>query len=218
MGRQLFIAMPFYDGETLRQRIDRGPLTFPEVARIGGQIAAGLAAAHRMGIVHRDLKPANVVLTRDGQVKIVDFGLAKIFSGTQATATHVTEAGTTVGTVAYMSPEQATGVEVDARADVWALGVTLYEMLTGRLPFSGETAPAMLLAVASKTPTPLGRLRSGVPETLARIIERALEKDPARRTISADEIAAGIAQWELTSSAGALDVRSPPRLITVSTS
>jgi dienelactone hydrolase len=208
---QLFIAMPFYDGETLRQRIERGPLTFAEAARIAGQIAAGLAAAHRAGIVHRDLKPANVLLTRDGQVKIVDFGLAKVFSETQATATRMTAPGTTVGTVAYMAPEQATGVEVDARADVWALGVTFYEMLTGRLPFRGETAPAMLLAVASKPAPPVRDLRPDAPDTLARIVARALEKDPARRVISADEIAAEIARWELTSSAGALGLSSVRR-------
>src|SRR4029077_11944971 len=119
---QLFIAMPFYDGETLRQRIERGPLPVYDAARIAEQMAAGLAAAHRAGIVHRDLKPANVMLTRDGQVKIVDFGLAKVVSETQATAARMTAAGTTVGTVAYMAPEQATGHDVGARADIWAFG------------------------------------------------------------------------------------------------
>ena len=138
---QLFIAMPFYDGETLRQRIERGPIAPGEAARIAGQIAAGLAAAHRAGIVHRDLKPANVMLTRDGQVKIVDLGLAKVFSETGATATRMTATGVAVGTIAYMAPEQATGHAVSASADIWALGVTLYEMLTGRLPFPGKRRP-----------------------------------------------------------------------------
>ena len=106
---QLFIAMPHYDGETLRQRIERAPLPIDEAARIAGQIAAGLAAAHRAGIVHRDLKPANVMLLRDGQVKILDFGLAKVFSETDATIAQMTGPGVTVGTIAYMAPEQAAG-------------------------------------------------------------------------------------------------------------
>jgi formylglycine-generating enzyme required for sulfatase activity/dienelactone hydrolase len=208
---QLFIAMPYYDGETLRQAIERGPLTANEAARIAGQIAAGLAAAHRAGIVHRDLKPANVMLTRDRQVKIVDFGLAKVFSETQATSTRMTGAGMTVGTVAYMAPEQVMGGDVDARADVWAFGVTLYEMLTGRLPFEGDSAPAILLAVASRAPTPIGEVRPDVPDALAGIVERSLEKDRARRTISADDIAAEIARWQITSSAATMSVPSGRR-------
>jgi dienelactone hydrolase len=202
---QLFIAMPYYEGETLRQRIEQGPLAADDAARITGQIAAGLAAAHRAGIVHRDLKPANVMLTRDGQVKIVDLGLAKVFSDTEATVTRMTGAGATVGTIAYMAPEQATGHDVDARADIWALGVTLYEMLTGRLPFPGETAPAVLLAVASQAPTPIRDLRHDVPEPLTRIVHRALEKDSTRRTITAEDIAAEITRWQLTQSAAGQD-------------
>ncbi|MGQ0733636.1 MAG: bifunctional serine/threonine-protein kinase/formylglycine-generating enzyme family protein [Acidobacteriota bacterium] len=201
---QLFIAMPYYEGETLRERIERGSLDVHEVARIAAQIASGLAAAHRVGIVHRDLKPANVILTRDGQVKILDFGLAKVSSETQATMARLTGPGTTVGTVAYMAPEQTTGSEVDARADVWAFGVTLYEMLTGHLPFHGDTAPAMLLAVASQPAPRLADSRSDVPAPLAHIVEAALEKDVARRTLSASDIASAIGQWLATQSAPAM--------------
>ncbi len=211
---QLFIAMPYYEGETLRQRIERGPLAPSDAARIAGQIAAGLAAAHRAGIVHRDLKPANVMLTRDGQVKIVDLGLAKVFSETEATVTRMTGPGATVGTIAYMAPEQATGLDVDARADIWALGVTFYEMLTGRLPFPGDTAPAVLLAVASRAPAPIRDVRHDVPEPLTRIVQRALEKDRERRTVTADEIAAEIARWQVTSSAGVMDALSTRRSAT----
>src|SRR2546427_8294884 len=182
LDQQFFIAMAFYEGETLRQRLEPGRLAVPEAAAILLQLATGLAAAHHAGIVHRDLKPANVMLTRDGQVKILDFGLAKVFSDTQATMARMTGPGTTVGTVAYMAPEQATGGDVDARADVWALGVTLYEMLTGRLPFRGETAPAIMLAVASQASSPIRDVRPDVSEPIARLVERALIKDVARRT------------------------------------
>src|SRR5688572_20717993 len=142
----LYIAMPFYEGETLRERIARGALSIADAAVIAGQIATGLAAAHRAGIVHRDLKPANVMLTRDGQVKILDFGLATISADTRETATRLTSPGTALGTVAYMAPEQTLGIDADARADVWALGVTFFEMLAGRLPFAGGSAPAMMLS------------------------------------------------------------------------
>ena len=204
---QLFIAMAYYDGETLRQRITRGPLPIAEAANIAGQIASGLAAAHRAGIVHRDLKPANVMLTQDGQVKILDFGLAKDVSGLQATGTALTAAGMTVGTVAYTAPEQALGGDVDARADVWAFGVTLFEMLVGRLPFAAETQAAMLLAI---TTTPVVRVRDArpdVPESLAAIVDTALEKDPARRNLTTAVIASRIADWQAHSSASRLAVR-----------
>jgi len=208
---QLFIAMPFYDGETLRQRIEHGPLAIDDAARIAGEIAAGLAAAHAAGIVHRDLKPANVMLTHDGQVRIVDFGLAKVVSETQETVARMTATGTTVGTAAYMAPEQATGLDVSARADVWAFGVTFYEMLTGRLPFDGRTAPALLLAVTTQSPPAIRGVRPDVPEPLEGIVERALEKDPARRTLTADEIAAEIGRWRTRSSAATMAAASGRR-------
>ena len=208
---QLFIAMPHYGGETLRQRIERAPLPIAEAARIAGQIAAGLAAAHRAGIVHRDLKPANIMLLPDGQVKILDFGLAKVFSETNVTMAEMTGPGVTVGTIAYMAPEQAGGLAVDARADVWAFGVTFYEMLTGRLPFRADTATAMMLAAASQAPPVIGTLRADVPDVLARLVDRALEKDPARRTISADDVARAIADWQVRSSAGTISASTARR-------
>ena len=129
---QPFIAMAFVPGETLLQRLRRGPMTIDEIAGVGAQIASGLAAAHEVGIVHRDLKPANVMLTPTGQVKILDFGLARNVSPDFDTMTRLTTEQTTVGTLAYMAPEQLSSADVDQRADVWAFGIVLYEMLAGR--------------------------------------------------------------------------------------
>ncbi|MCI0559585.1 MAG: serine/threonine protein kinase, partial [Nitrososphaera sp.] len=130
---QMFIAMAYYEGETLKKKIERGPLPIDQTIDLAIQIAQGLAKAHKHGITHRDIKPANVMITNEGVAKIVDFGLAKL-----AGQTKLTKSGMTVGTVAYMSPEQARGEEVDHRTDIWALGVVLYEMITGQLPFKGE--------------------------------------------------------------------------------
>jgi serine/threonine protein kinase len=148
---QAFIAMAYYDGETLKQRLDRGPLPTADAVTVVAQEAAGVAAAHAAGIVHRDLKPANVILTRDGQAKILDFGIAKVVAPDADAATRLTSTGSTVGTAAYMSPEQARGEEVDERTDVWSLGVLLYEALTGRLPFAEHPA-AMLASILSDSP------------------------------------------------------------------
>ena len=139
--KRLFIAMAYYEGETLKQRIARGPLSIEEAVNIIAQITRGTAAAHDAGIIHRDIKPANIILTRRGEVKLLDFGLAKLRGQTALTRT-----GATVGTVAYMAPEQIIGQGANERSDVWALGVVLYEMLAGRLPFAGEHDVAMLRA------------------------------------------------------------------------
>ena len=135
---QPFIAMAFVPGETLLQRLRRGPMTIDEIAGVGAQIASGLAAAHEVGIVHRDLKRANVMLTPTGQAKILDFGLARNVSPDFDTMTRLTTEQTTVGTLAYMAPEQLSSADVDQRADVWAFGIVLYEMLAGRTPFDAR--------------------------------------------------------------------------------
>ena len=168
---QLFIAMAYYPGETLKKKIERGPLKLDEALDYAMQIAQGLVKAHAAGIVHRDIKPANVMVTSDGLVKIVDFGLAKLLG-----QTGVTRTGTTLGTVAYMSPEQTKGLEVDARSDLWSLGVVLYEMIAGRLPFAGTDTFAIANAIVHDTPPPLTSLRTGVPMDVERVVTRALAK------------------------------------------
>jgi dienelactone hydrolase len=208
---QLYIAMPYYEGETLRQRIERAPMTVIEAVRIAEQIASGLEAAHRADIVHRDVKPGNIMLTSGGQVKILDFGLAMSVAESNQTMTRMTQPGLAVGTIAYMSPEQTTGQVVDARSDVWALGVTLYEMLTGRLPFQGATSTALALAITSHRPTPVRNLRPEVPEFLAGLVDRALERDPNKRTITAGDIKTSLAQWLAAQSAQAIGVTTQLR-------
>ena len=184
---RVFIAMSFYEGETLKKRIQRGPMPIDEVVAIGAQIARGLAAAHDAHIVHRDIKPANVMITTKGEVKIVDFGIAKLSGQVDLTGT-----GLSLGTVSYMAPEQFEG-QVDLRADLWALGVVLYEMLTARRPFEGDTDVAVMNAVLNRAPQSVRALRSDAPEAIAAIVDRALQKDPSRRPASAREMAEGMA-------------------------
>jgi formylglycine-generating enzyme required for sulfatase activity len=183
---RLFIAMAFVEGESLRGVIDRGPLPVSRALDIAVQIARGLGCAHSRGIVHRDVKPANVMVAAGGVVKLVDFGVAKLAGST------LTNAGTRPGTAAYMSPEQARGEDVDHRADVWALGVVLYEMLAGRRPFPGDTDAAMLHAITGTAPAPLRSVRPGVSTAVERIVARALEKDRERRFPSADAMRAAL--------------------------
>jgi serine/threonine protein kinase len=168
---QTFIAMACIDGPTLKERVQAGPLKLDEVLDIGIQVAEGLREAHEKEIVHRDIKPGNIKVTEKGQAKIMDFGLAKLKGATKLTTT-----GTTLGTVAYMSPEQAKGEEVDHRADIWSLGVVLYEMVTGQLPFKSEYEQAVVYSIMNEDPEPLTGLRTGVPMELERIVSKALEK------------------------------------------
>ena len=146
---QLYLVMAYYEGETLKEKIERGPLPLDEAVDIAIQIGQGLAEAHAAGVVHRDIKPANVMLTKGAQVKIVDFGLAKL-----AGQVGLTQTGKALGTVAYMSPEQARGHEVDHGADLWSLGVVLYEMLAGRRPFPGEHAQSVVYAILNAEVAP----------------------------------------------------------------
>jgi serine/threonine protein kinase/pimeloyl-ACP methyl ester carboxylesterase len=174
---QLVIVMPFYEGETLRQKIGRGPLPLDRAVDYAVQIAAGLAHAHAAGVVHRDIKPANVIVTAGERVRILDFGIAKV-SSVQA---KLTRTGMVLGTLAYMSPEQASGERIDHRSDLWALGVVLYEMLTGRQPFTGDSLEALFHAILWPKPERVTALRPEVPPGLEALVHRLLEKNPADR-------------------------------------
>ncbi|MEE8549736.1 MAG: serine/threonine-protein kinase, partial [Gemmatimonadota bacterium] len=177
---QLFIAMAYYEGETVREKIARGPIDVDEALELATQAASGLAAAHAAGLTHRDIKPANLMVTEEGVLKILDFGLAKTADAT------VTEAGMRLGTPAYMSPEQTRGEEVDSRTDLWSLGVVLYEMLTAQRPFRADSNSAVINAIRHEEPEQPGELREGVPEELARLVLRLLSKDPETRYAGAE--------------------------------
>jgi serine/threonine protein kinase len=170
------IVMELVDGETLRQRLDQGPLDATEAARIGSRIAEALAVAHRAGIVHRDIKPANVLLASTGRVVVTDFGIAKAAEGAD-----LTTGGQMLGTAKYLAPEQVEGLRVDGRADVYALGVVLYEAVCGRVPFVADTEAATALARLHGDPPPPRSLRPDLDPDLAGIIERCLARDPADR-------------------------------------
>ncbi|HEY6362926.1 MAG TPA: protein kinase [Vicinamibacterales bacterium] len=180
---RLFIVMAHYEGQTLKQKLEAGPLDIDTAVEIAAQVAEGLAKAHAQGVVHRDIKPGNLMIT-DEAVKILDFGLAKFASSLQLTIE-----GSTLGTAAYMSPEQVRGEEADARSDLWALGVVLYEMLAGRVPFHGVYAEAVAYAIRNETPASLRTQRPEVPEALEQLVFRSLHKEPAVRFQSARDLA-----------------------------
>ncbi|MFC1529796.1 protein kinase [Gemmatimonadota bacterium] len=173
---QTYIAMAYCDGETVKERIARGPLKIEDALEIAIQTGEGLARAHKVGIVHRDIKPANVIITEDGLAKIVDFGLAKLLGSSQLTRT-----GSSLGTVAYMSPEQVRGDEVDHRADIWSLGVMLYELVTGQLPFQGDNETTVMYSVLNAHYENPGTIRQDIPHDLEETICKALVKDPDNR-------------------------------------
>ena len=188
-----FIASEFVDGVTLRSRLREGPLAFPEAIEIVTQAVSALVAAHSAGVIHRDLKPTNIMIRPDGYIKVIDFGLAKLSaSRNQANRDEAyTRPGTMVGTVDYMSPEQARGDEVDPRSDIWSLGVVLYEMLTGRKPFDGKTDHHVVVSILEKDPPPLAETAS-IPEDVQRLVDRCLRKDPKQRYGSAEELLADL--------------------------
>jgi len=200
---QMFICMDYYEGETLKDKILRGPMRLNMAIETAIQIADGLKEAHEKDIVHRDIKPANIMVTNKGQTKIMDFGLAKMVGRTKLTKT-----GSTLGTAVYMSPEQTRGEKVDHRSDIWSLGVVLYEMITGQLPFKGDYEQAVVYSIVNDEPEPITGMRTGVPMELERIVNKALSKNSKVRYQHVDEMQVDLQQIDLLDSKSGIPGRA----------
>jgi two-component system LytT family response regulator len=199
-----FLAMEYVEGRPLSARIDEGPLNIQEIVQICGQVADALDDAHSKGIIHRDIKPGNLMLTPRGHIKVLDFGLAKLQHATTKDETQVlTSAGMVMGTAAYMSPEQALGSDVDQRTDIFSLGVVLYEMAAGKLPFSGANAHQTIARILQSQPDAVARFNHEAPEDLDRVIRKCLEKDRERRYQSARELLVDLKNLERDSASRA---------------
>jgi len=208
---RFFISMEYIDGETLRDAVKKAPLERNKALDIAIQVAEGLVEAHKKGIIHRDIKSANVMVTEKGQAKIMDFGLAKVVGGAL-----ITKEARTMGTTAYMSPEQAQGKSLDHRTDIWSLGVVLYEMFSGSLPFQGNNEASVLYSVVHEEPRPLKEIKKDIPLQLQQVIARALRKKPESRYQSAAEMVKDLKQYQkslIVEEAGVFTLRSFLRLI-----
>ena len=208
---ECFISMAYVEGKSIKGLVKEKTLSIEEILKIAIQIGEGLDAAHRKDIIHRDIKSDNIMLTREGVVKIMDFGLAKLKGVTQLTKT-----GTTLGTVQYMSPEQAQGMEVDQRSDIFSFGVILYEMITGQFPFTGEHEAAVIYSIVNETPEPLARYKVDVPEELQRINDKAIEKNREIRYQHVDDLSADLRKLRTERETGVTKTRETSKKLTPS--